>query len=133
VRKSAVLLGIAAVAQGLLFAYAASVSWIVNGIAAIDTVEEQPRGPLNGYGVTAALLVTGIAMFIAGAHLFRRASRWRLKSMALITVVNAAVAAVAALGAFFADHPGDRGVATGVALVGAGLAMIGLRARGRLA
>ena len=133
VTETAILLGMAAVAQGLLFAFAASVWWVVAGVGAIDTVDGEPSGPLNGYGVTGVLLVTGIALFVAGVHAFRRVSRWRLTSIALITVINAAVAAVAVLAVLVADYAADRGVATGVALIAAALAVTGFRARGRLA
>jgi hypothetical protein len=125
---TAAVLGVAAVIQGPLFAVAAFVFWVTNGIAAMDTVDGEPPGPLNGYGVPAALLITGISLFMAGIHAFRRASRWRTQSMALIAVVNAALAAIALVAFVTVDHAADRGVTAGLPLVAAGLAVAGFRA-----
>jgi hypothetical protein len=49
--------------------------------------------------------------------------------MAVITVVNAAVTAVAVLAVLFADHAAERGVATVIAVIAAALTVTGFRER----
>jgi hypothetical protein len=48
--------------------FSALVFWTVNGIAAIDTLDGKPPGPLHGYGVTAALAVPGLSLLVFGVR-----------------------------------------------------------------
>jgi hypothetical protein len=126
------MVGLAALFQGLLFGYAGSVWWLVNNIAGIDTADGEPPGPLNGYGVTAVLLLAGIALVLSGLHVMRQVPRRRLPAGAVIALANAVLAAVALLAGFVVSDPIERGVATGVALMAAYLAIAASRVQRRL-
>lgn len=55
------------VALGVLFLVAAFVWWTVGGIsAAMDTLDGEPSGPLQGYGVLAVLIMAGLALLFLG-------------------------------------------------------------------
>jgi hypothetical protein len=52
--------------MGFLLVFSAFVWWTVNGIAAIDTADGEPPGPLHGYGVTAILVFAGLSGIALG-------------------------------------------------------------------
>jgi len=63
-----ILIGVGALLLGLLLVWSAFVFWTVNGIAAIDTPDGKPPGPLHGYGVAAILVLAGLSAVVFGVR-----------------------------------------------------------------
>lgn len=70
VKKPGTLLTLGAFVLGLMLAWAAFMWWTVNGIAAMDTLDGEPPGPLHGYGVTAILALPGLGLIVFGVRRF---------------------------------------------------------------
>ena len=70
VKKRGPLLTLGAFVLGLVLMWAAFMWWTVNGIAAMDTLDGEPPGPLHGYGVTAILALPGLGLIVFGVRRF---------------------------------------------------------------
>ena len=61
-------MGAGGILLGVLLLASAFVFWTVNGISAIDSPDGEPSGPLQGYGVTAVLVIAGSALVFVGVR-----------------------------------------------------------------
>ena len=109
--------------------WAAGTWWLVTGIASIDTVDNERPGPLNGYGVTAVLVLGALAMLWSGTELVRREPRRRPLSTALVSGLNALICVPCLWVAVSAGEGDTRAVAGFIAVAAAAMLALSVKVR----